>query len=442
MKIVTTKRETIVEMMISLLILTSLLSSSLLVLSRVSNNKFAGVVYGAQSGVPIYNAEVSAFGVNGSGFALTDSAGDYIINEGLGTGNYTVEVTATGYLTANKTDVHVEVGVVTLAVNFYLNLSGGISGRVTDMSTSLPLRDVLVFAVPFSGGGPYGSFGITNANGDYNITTNLATGVYNVTVFYPTGYFSKTISGVSVTAGAMASGIDLALEKSGIISGRITTPSNAPLANVSVSAYTEGFLYFGSATTNATGYYRITSGLGTGNYTVTAFKGFSLNQTAGVMVTAGFETSNVNMWLEVPPPPPTGYITGKVTDMSNGEPIAYASVDAFGTGGFGSASTDGNGDYVISSGLGTGNYTVTASAAGYNSTSKTNISVIENQTTSGVDFQLSKIPPFQSGSISGNVQGTPNPVPEFNTAEILILTAAVATTALMFAKKKITTKTQ
>jgi hypothetical protein len=92
--------------------------------------------------------------------------------------------------------------------------------------------------------------------------------------------------------------------------------------------------------------------------------------------------------------------------------------------------------------LDTGTYDVTASATGYNSTTTTGVNVIVNQTTPNINFQLTKIPPQQSGAISGTVMGDQNPIPEFATPALLFLTIAAATTALVFAKKRTKAKTQ
>jgi len=46
---------------------------------------------------------------------------------------------------------------------------------------------------------------------------------------------------------------------------------------------------------------------------------------------------------------------------------------------------------------------VTASAAGYTSVDIQGVSVMVDQVTSDIDFQLPKIPPAQSGTISGSV---------------------------------------
>ena len=431
------KRGILSEILISLLVLSLIVNWSLVLVSQASNMRFSGIVYAA-SGVPVANAIVSASGANGSGYAVTNSSGAYLINSGLESGNYTVEAIATGYMVDNVT-AQVTVGHTTSGVNLYLNLSGAITGKVTDSVSKAPLQGIYVYAVP-SSGGSFGWFAVTDSNGDYTIATNLATGTYNVTVLYPTGYITSTVSGVSVTAGAATSGVNLALARSGVISGRITAhPSGAPLANASLTA-TYGS-YFGSATSNATGYYNIMSGLGNGTYTVFAYYSehgsLGFNETTGVNVTAGLETFNVNMEITVTPPTPSGIITGKVTDKSNGNPIEGASVEANGgLAGFGSAVTDANGNYVISEDLGTGTYNVTASATGYNSTTITGVSVTVNQTTSNVNFQLTPIPPAQSGSISGTVTGALNAVPEFATPTLLFLTMAAATIALVFIKKR------
>jgi hypothetical protein len=271
----------------------------------------------------------------------------------------------------------------------------------------------------------------------------LAAGTYNVTALYPTGYITGKVSGVSVTAGSITPKINLALNKSGIISGRITaSPSGAPLANASVEAVSSDPQYIGFATSNATGYYRIVSGLATGTYTVIAsyssHGSFGYNDTTtGIIVTAGSETPNVDIQIPVTPPTPSGIITGTVTDKSSGKPIEDAYVEANGVNGSGSAYTDANGNYVISEGLGTGLYNVTASATGYNLTTKTNILVTVNQTTSNINFQLTPIPPAQSGSISGTVTGTAGAIPEFATPVLAFLAMATATIALVFVKKRI-----
>ena len=77
----------------------------------------------------------------------------------------------------------------------------------------------------------------------------------------------------------------------------------------------------------------------------------------------------------------TGTITGTVEDEDTGLPIVGATVTANSH----QTTTNSTGNYIIT--LPTGNYTVTASKSGYQSQSKYNISVVENQTTE-VNFTL------------------------------------------------------
>jgi len=91
--------------------------------------------------------------------------------------------------------------------------------------------------------------------------------------------------------------------------------------------------------------------------------------------------------------PATGTITGKVTDSSTGNPISGAAVSVNGY----STTTDSNGNYSFS--VLEGTYTVTASASGYKSQTKEDISVIAGETVT-VNFSLH---PVTTGSISGTI---------------------------------------
>lgn len=420
-----------VHAMISLLLLSLIICfSSMIIPTKLT--KSSGVVY-ASPGVPVYNAMVMAYGPNGYGFATTNPSGQYSIATGLLTGTYTVQVVAPGYLVAKKENVAVTAGQETSNINFYLSASGGISGRVTDAVSGAPLKSIMVVAFPSSGSEEYGWTAITDANGYYSIITNLNTGTYNVSVIFPEGYVPKTTGGIAVTAALEVKGINFALDRSGIISGRITaTPSGVPLLNATVMATSEDGKYFGYGQTNVTGHYRISSGLGTGKYMVMATSGTSYGFIMDINVVAGAETKNVDIAIAVSPPPPSGTITGKVTD-SSGNPIADALVTADGPAGHGVAHTDKNGNYIIASGLGTGTYTVTASAPGYNDAQISGIRVTVNQVTSNVNFQLTPIPPAQSGRISGTVQGDENVIPEFQSPLIILL----ATTAYILILTKV-----
>jgi hypothetical protein len=422
------RQKLVAEELISIILLGLIVYLSMMFASTASS-KFSGVVY-ASPGVPVLNAMVVAYGEDGYGFAVTDSLGQYSITEGLPTGNYTVQAIAEGYLIAEIENVTVVTGQETSGIDFYLSASGGISGRVTDAVSGAPLQNIIVTAFPSSGTGKYGWYAVTDANGNYSIITNLDTGTYNVSVLLPQGYITESIDFIDVTEGFEVKGVDFALNRSGIISGTVTAaPSGAPLGNATVLAYSDDGDYFGYAQTNATGHYRISSGLGNGTYTVMATWDTGFGMVTDIAVTAGAETTDVNIEISVSPPPPSGIITGKVTDTS-GNPIDGALVTAEGPNGYGTGTTDEDGNYVISSGLETGTYNVTASAPGYSDAQITGVSVTVNQVTSGVDFQLTPIPPAQSGRISGTVQGDENIIPEFQSPPAMLLATVAFVTIL------------
>jgi hypothetical protein len=411
--------------------------------TTASKKNVTGVVYGS-SGVPLSAASVFVSGSEGSGYTTTDGTGHFLISDGLPAGNYTVGAIKLGYVDTEVQNVTITAVHETI-VDLFMNRSGGISGKVTDSATSFAIPNISVFAMLSSGGGTFFGSGTTDVAGNYEINMNLGTGTYNVSVLFPNGYVSKEVSSIYVIAGLMTTGVNLALDKSGIISGMVTTsPGGQPIANASVTAFSSDFKHFGTDETDATGHYSISSGLGTGTYTVTAYvTGGTGIPVMNVSVTAGQETSNIDIQvIIITPPPPTfsGTITGRVTNASDSQPIADAQVVAIGDTMFsyGSNYTDTAGYYIISEGLDeTDNYTVTASAFGYQDANLTMISITVNQTTPNVNLQLTKIPTAQSGSISGTVTGDANPIPEFEypIAIMMIITLAGVAVAKLSTRK-------
>jgi hypothetical protein len=437
------KRKLIADSMIIAVLLVFALQISMFGFTTASKKNITGVVYGS-SGVPLSSASVFVSGSEGSGYTTTDGTGHFLISDGLPAGNYTVGAIKLGYVDTEVKDVTITAGHETI-VDLFMNSSGGISGKVTDSATSFAIPNISVFAMLSSGGGTFFGEGTTDVAGNYEINMNLGTGTYNVSVVFPKGYVSKEISPINVVAGTMTTGVNLALDKSGIISGMVTTsPGGQPIANASVIASSSDFKNIGTDETDATGHYSISSGLGTGTYMVTAYvTGGTGIPVANVSVTAGQETSNIDIEvIIITPPPPTfsGTITGRVTNSSDSQPIADAQVVAIGDTMFsyGSNYTDTAGYYIISEGLDeTDNYTVTASAFGYQDANLTMISITVNQTTPNVNLQLTKIPTAQSGSISGTVTGDVNPIPEFEypIAIMMIITLAGVAVAKLSTRK-------
>ena len=407
-----------------------------------------GIVYGANG--PLANifvyADPSVSGGNGSGFAFTDSFGHYSMTTGLTSGMYNVTAFGYGYLQSEVDFVDVTAGLTTSGIDLDLVASGGISGIVTDAVSSNPINNTFLYALLANGTGTFGWSGTTGPDGKYLIATNLGTGMYNVTVaLAPDGYITG-MTQASVVVGVETKNADIQLDRSGILSGRVAAPNGTGLFGISVSAFSDDFSHFGFATTDISGNYRIATGLGTGNYTVTAVGDGNFTTYGGLIptmvpVTAGSETSGIDMELTpvTTPPTPSGTITGRITDMSS-NPIRSASVTASDSG-FGFGETDNDGYYNISSGLGNGNdYNVSVSADGYfDAYYPTLVSVTVGQTTPNIDIQMTAMPPETFGTITGTVTGDLNPiVPEFQYSAIAMLglTLAAAVLARVMLKPK------
>jgi hypothetical protein len=400
-------------------------AAQICVFNSTTKQNTLGIVYGANG--PIASAYVSAEGDNGSGFAATDSSGHYTMTTGLKTGTYNVTTFAYGYIDSEVDFVSVTAGQTTPNVNFDLQVSGGISGTVTDAVSQNPINGTGIFADLSNGTRTFGFYGTTGSNGKYLMATNLPTGMYNVSILLaPDGYITQMTT-ANVVAGVETKNVNLALPRSGMISGKVAAPNGTGLFGIDVTAFASGggLFNYGSSKTDSAGNYRIVTGLGTGNYTIYAsgdgnFTTYSnMGIPVEVPVTAGHETSGINMELTpvTTPPTPSGTIAGRITDQSN-NPIRFASVSATGSNGAGFGETDSNGYYNISSGLGNGNdYNVSATASGYyDAHYPTLVAVTVDQTTPSINIQMTAQPAQTFGTITGTVTGAPNPittVPEF-----------------------------
>jgi hypothetical protein len=366
----------------------------------------SGQVTDAISAAPVASALVIATNNTaggGTGYAITDSNGNYQIITNLATGTYNVSVAfVSGYIGQSQSPISVTAGAMTSNINFAMQRSGVITGTVRDSVSNAVQPNVSVFALDSNGN--YVTSASTDSSGIYTLNTDLVTGTYNVSVSFPTNHLPKSVSGIAVTAGSTVTQ-DINIDPSGIISGKISA-NGVGLAGASVYASSDDSKYFGTATTDANGNYQITTGLGTGTYTVFASFSLAFNEVTGVSVTAGSTTNNIDMTLTVAA---TGSISGKVTNTVGGAAIADAEVDAESGTDSGFAFTDSSGNYVISD-LSPGSYNVTASATGYTSSSQNPVTVTANVVTSGINFQLTA---RASGIISGTIltNGTPLPTP-------------------------------
>ena len=390
-------KKAVSKLIVTIILLGLLLTASVYAIQSSLNSGSPSAVLG-QSYVPVPGALVSASGDNGSGGTIADGSGNYNMATYFGTGNYSVTASAPGYIDQQVDNVPVTSGAETTGVNIYLSVSGGISGKITDAVTGSPVADAIVTAYNATGTDTSGQTTFTDSNGNYQIIQNLASGTYNVAVDYAVGYLNNTLNNVQVTAGVMTSGQNLALVKSGVITGTITsTSTGAKLQGIDVFAESSDGVYAGFGSTNSAGVYTINTNLATGTYNLTESfpTGYITNTVSGVSVIAG-QTTTQNIQLS-----PSGVISGTVTNVANGQPISDVSIlVTSSTGGFGFATTDSSGNYMVNTDLATGSYTVEAIYDIQFSTYPSPVNVVAGQTTSGINFQFTVT---LSGIISGQV---------------------------------------
>jgi len=233
--------------------------------------------------------------------------------------------------------------------------SGRITGTVTN-ATGAPIAGIEVCAFPktlseATGGVETGEEGTeeeltacptTAANGEYTIS-GLASGEYivgfgapfmsalnYVTQFYDAKASFAEAQPVTVSAGALVSGIDAKLAEGGRIAGKVTDASTgAAIERAIVCAFGSSPESGGCAYTNAGGEYTI-SGLVGGEYKV----GFAsplkyvvqyyngkaaLSEAEGVAVSAPNTTSGIDAALALrPPAPPPSTVSPTVPGTSTG----------------------------------------------------------------------------------------------------------------------------
>ncbi len=352
-----------------------------------ATGSISGKVTKADGVTAIASADVwanSYDGGGGSGYARTDAQGRYTIT-GLLAGGYRVESAAgsQGYVREYYKEsveyqqavrVPVVAGQTTTGIDFTLEASGGISGKVTKADGVTAIVSAEVWANSYDGGGGNG-YARTDAQGRYTIT-GLPAGDYRVKAvpsnnkltklpyadeFYNNTYDHGAAKPVTVTVGQDTPDINFALEVGGSISGRVTDEVGNPIQNADIWADYWAGSTAGATRTDARGYYTIKN-LPSGDYRVQAkatgrvqksySNALTYDKAMPVRVTAPNDAAGINFSLG-----PGGTISGTVKDKVTGRPLANVSVDCGrmdGEGG-GGATTDQNGNFTIT-GLPFGRY--------------------------------------------------------------------------------------
>jgi hypothetical protein len=393
------------------------------------------------SGNGISGVHVTAYDLNYRwvNHTPTDGNGNYVL--GVPTGIYKIffDPNPIGDTYAqewfnNKRDfnsadpVTVISGVVLENINAQLELSGMISGRVTDFSgNGIGNIPVNVYDFNFNFVNSAG----TDGSGYYSVkvsagTWKVAFWASQTLEWYADEWYNNkktfdTADGVTVYEGQTTPGINAQLEMAGKISGRVTDSSGNGVENIPVNVYDFNFQFINGTwiDTGSSGYYSVKVPAGTWKvaFFATQSTGFYLDEwynnkktfdTAdGVTVVAGQITSNIDAQLET-----GGKISGRVTDAAN-PTVGIANVDVWAqdlSGNWmGGGPTDSNGNYSFTVAAGTykvgfdpwqvaGNYAIKWFDNKTNSKDATPLTVVAGGTTSNINAQLEA-----GGFISGKV---------------------------------------
>lgn len=179
---------------------------------------------------------------------------------------------------SSATKVTVSLGHTHTGVSSKLPVGGAISGTIRDAGTGKPLVNagVVVFSsggrflavAATNGQGKYTAKGLASATGDRVCAFGNGTASYTYrgkcwkNVSWNIGALPKGTTAVGVKTGKTHTGISFKLSriKLGSIAGQVTdTISSQPVANVDVQVYTSNGAFNGSAQTNSTGHYKVTS---------------------------------------------------------------------------------------------------------------------------------------------------------------------------------------
>lgn len=303
----------------------------------------------APDGTPIADVWVSATnGPNETTGAATGPDGRYAIY-GLDSAQYKIEFYHNQRLAAARANtVAVVAPKTTSGVDAVLRYGGVISGTVTNPD-GMPVSDVSVTLINASSGETLYNVARTNLAGEYITPPTLKDGAYFVRVmpprssgpcvlafnYYGNAATTATATRVEVKGSAAVSGIDVALQYGGVLSGQLSDAATGlPLSNGRITIYdTTGAIVLDTYVANL-GRYRTPIALPAGNYRVQfgsngyapMFYGGALTLDSGAPVPSG--AGDINAALSR-----GGTIRGTITAVDTGAPLEYAEVALYAANG-------------------------------------------------------------------------------------------------------------
>lgn len=363
-----------------------------------TSGAISGTVVDAESGEPLVNIVVTAYGQNGSfeGRVRTDSDGNYRLID-LAGGGYHILLSETGHHIAQVygggecvigcsffqgSVIDVSAEQTTSGIDFSLARGGSISGVVKAADTGLPLggHRIKVYA---EGGDSVSVQSFTTLDDGSYVISGLPAGDYFVVATGAGDYIGQYFGGspclgwcsrpsgtpVNVAQEQTAADVDIVLTKGGAIAGVAAAEDGTPIASAQVTVLDVSGHTVGTAFTDALGHYRV-GGLLNGDYYVRFAHaiawingsggsggsgvvyggapclgpGCDLTFATAVEVTQGQIVDDINITMAV-----GGSIAGTLRDRATGRGLGNQVVEAYSWDGqlAGRARTNEHGHYKI-----------------------------------------------------------------------------------------------
>jgi hypothetical protein len=302
--------------------------------------RISGVTADATNAIPITNSP-NIYDANGVvvSVGLSTVFGNYL-TPGLPAGTYYARSNnSAGYLNelysnltcvggctvTSGTPIALAAGATASGINFFLDPGGRITGNITNATTSAPLPNAFVSI--YDSIGTFVATGTSDTFGNYVVARGLSAGTHYALTFNLQGFINKaynniicvgctptSTTGISVSTGAVTTGINFALSPGGgRISGTLTSAAtSAPLPNVIVNFYNTSGAQATNTISDCSGNYTCDDGLTTGNYFVRTantqgyvdqlysnINCFACDPTTGTIVpaTVGSNTMGINFAL-------------------------------------------------------------------------------------------------------------------------------------------------
>jgi 5-hydroxyisourate hydrolase-like protein (transthyretin family) len=321
-------------------------------------------------------------------YVYTNATGVYTAT-GLPSGQYKVLFRPSAYIPEaynNKPDfgdadpISVTAPNTVTGIDAMLDQGSAVSGKVTDASTGLPVKDVFVEVLDQNGQRVETAF--TQADGSYQTEPTLPSGSYKVrfnaderfaSCAYVTAYYNnktsvETADQVVVSAPNPMTNINAALNRGSIIFGKVTdAASGAPITSGQVTVYDAAgeFVMFGRL--SFLGGWHTETGLPSGSYRVKfsdtdggyidEFYNDKPSLASATPITLSAPTDHVGIDAALAK---GATISGRVTAADTAAPFTQGTVVVYDTDGaeVGSAFIEEDGSYHVPNGLASGNYRV------------------------------------------------------------------------------------